>query len=234
MSATSPQLEGTQTPSQIEFLYERYRPVLKWILILLALVGAGYYGLKWQRQSAINENWSRFVKSIGAGDSYSDPEKAVECLADALSERDIEGLEKEFTAADAAQKPYVLLVIARKAMQSRTFERAESALAQLESQYPTHPLVQGSDYPVQVRDVVKQEKPAADKPPRNKKPDLKPAKAGSLVALLREQIATAKAYTVPTQFAKGRALRCVSEIDTSRDSLNSAKRSASEGTSSLP
>jgi len=202
MSATTPQLEGTQAPSQIEFLYERYRPLLKWVLIVLILVGAGYYGLKWQRQSSINANWSRFSASVGVGDTYADLEKTSESLADALAARSLVDLEKEFSLADPAQRPYVLLAIARKAMQDRNFDRAESALAQLEADYPKHALLQGNEYPVQVRDVIKQDKPATDKPPRNKKPDLKPAKAGSLVALLREQIAIAKDYAVPAQFSR--------------------------------
>ena len=201
MSATSPQLEGTQAPSQIEFLYERYRPLLKWVLIVLGLVGAGYYGLKWQRQSVVNTNWSRFSASIGACDTYEDIEKTAESLADALAGRELATLETELSQADAAQRPYVLLGIARKAMQSNSFDRAESALMQLENDYPKHSLLQGSEYPVQVRDVIKQDKPEST-PSRNKKPDLKPAKGGSLVALLREQIATAKAYTVPSQFSR--------------------------------
>jgi len=203
MSATSPQLEGTQTPSQIEFLYERYRPFLKWVLVVLVLVGAGFYGLKWQRQSAINANWARFSASIGVDNTYIDTNRASESLADALAGRDLEGLEQEFRAADAAQRPYVLWAIARKAMQDNAFDRAESALAQLERDYPKHSLLQSNEYPVQVREQVKQDKPAVDSPPqRNKKPELKPAKAGSPVALLREQITAAKTYTVPAQFAR--------------------------------
>jgi cyclophilin family peptidyl-prolyl cis-trans isomerase len=202
MSATTPQLEGTQAPSQIEFLYERYRPLLKWVLIVLVLVLAGYYGLKLQRQAGINTNWSRFSASVGVGDTYADSDKITDSLADALAARTLTDLEKEFTQADPAQRPYVLLAIARKAMQDKNFDRAESALAQLEADYPKHSLLQGNEYPVQVRDVIKQDKPATEKPTRNKRPDLKPAKAGSLVALLREQIATAKVYAVPAQFAR--------------------------------
>jgi len=201
MSATSPQLEGTQTPSQIEFLYERYRPLLKWSLIVLVLVGAVYYGLKWQRQSAVNANWSRFSVSIGTESTYVDLDKATESLSDALAARDLEALDKEFASADAAQRPYVLLAIARKAIQNGKFDRAESALAQLERDYPKHSLLQSNGYPVQVRETVKQDKPAVEQP-RNKKPDLKPARSGSLVALLREQIAEAKTYSVPSQFAR--------------------------------
>jgi len=202
MSATTPPLEGTQAPSQIEFLYERYRPLLKWLLIVLALVGAVYYGLKWQRQSAVNANWSRFATSIGIDETYKDTEKLAESLADALAGRELDSLEKELASADAAQRPYVLLAVARKAMQARNFERAESALAQLEKDFPKHSLLQATEYPVQVRETIKEDKPAAGTPPRNKKPDLKPAKSGSLVTLLREQIAEAKAYTVPAQFAR--------------------------------
>lgn len=201
MSATSPQLEGTQTPSQIEFLYERYRPLLKWTLVVLVLVAAGYYGLKWQRQSAVNENWSRFSVSVGTKDTYDDLDKASESLADALAAREIGDLEKELAQSDTAQRPYVLLAIARKAMQDSNFDRAEAALAQLQAEYAKHPLLQASEYPVQVRDLIKQDKPPEDRP-RNKKPDLKPAKTGSLVEMLREQIATARAYTVPPQFSR--------------------------------
>lgn len=202
MSATTPPLEGTQTPSQVEFLYERYRPLFKWLLIALALVGAVYYGLKWQRQAAVNANWSRFTTSVGIDETYTNLENTAVSLADALSGRELDSLEKELASADLAQRPYVLLAIARKALQISNFDRSESALSQLEKEHPGHSLLQATDYPVQVREVVKEGKPAAGTPPRNKKPDLKPAKTGSMVSLLREQIAEAKAYTVPAQFAR--------------------------------
>ena len=86
-------------------------------------------------------------------------------------------------------------------MQERNWERADKALADLESKFPKHSLVVSTSYPVQVREEVKKEE-KDDTAPRNKKPELKPQRAGSPVSLLREQIASAKAFAPPTHFAK--------------------------------
>ena len=205
MTATTPQpMEGSQAPSQIEFLYERYRPVLKWLLVLFVAGFATFYGLRWQRQNEINETWSGFAATIGLEDTYSSKEAVGKALADYLGERDLAALEQALATADDARAPFLLLVIARKAMLDQNWERAESALDQLESRFPQHSLVIETAYPVQVREDADKDEDEDEKPaPRpNKPPELKPAQAGSVVGLMREQIARSKDYTSPAQFAK--------------------------------
>ncbi|MFM1918631.1 MAG: hypothetical protein RLZZ303_265 [Candidatus Hydrogenedentota bacterium] len=201
MAAMPPQLEGTETPSQIEFLWERYRRLIQVIVgaILVALLLN--YGWQYMQQRETDSKWSAFAASIGLEKSYSDVKNAMDSLADAVTGMSAADLDKAKGSADAAQKPYVLVAIARQAMSSGDWARAEQALSELESQFPQHPLVKTNPYPVQVREVVKKEGDDADQNP-NKKPELKPTKEGSVVSLMREQIAAAKSYTRPEQFAK--------------------------------
>lgn len=203
MSATPPQqLEGTQAPSQIEFLWERYRRHFNMVVVLVLCCFLGYYAFKWNRQRELNEKWSNFAVSTGIAKSYTDIDQAVLSLSDSLAGLDLQGLERYLGTADANQAPYVLLAIARKAMQSKDWDRAEKAIAELETKYPKHSLVLSSEYPIQVRDPVKKDKPETDEPASRKKPELKDAKPGSAVSLLREQIAAARAFVAPAQFAK--------------------------------
>ena len=102
--------------------------------------------------------------------------------------------------ATAAQRPFFLIAIARKAVLGANWERAESALQELESKYPDHSLVKTSDYPIQVREEAKVEQKVVATP--NKKPELRPALKGSAVAMIREQIAAARGYAPPIQFAR--------------------------------
>jgi cyclophilin family peptidyl-prolyl cis-trans isomerase len=201
MSATPPQqLEGTQAPSQIEFLWERYRRHFNLVVTLGLCAVAGFYALKYYNQTQVDKRWTEFAVSIGLEKGYTDLGAVTESATDTLA--DLGKLEQLLGAADEHQKPYVLLAIARRAMQDKNWDRAESALAELETKYPKHTLVATNPYPVQVREQVKKDETAEDTQPKNKKPELKPAVAGSAVSLLREQIAAAKAFVLPTRFAK--------------------------------
>lgn len=101
------------------------------------------------------------------------------------------------------QRPYLLLLQARKAMLSRKWDQADAVLAKLAADYPNHTLVKSGDYPVQAREPVKQKDPDPKEPvDPNKKPEWVAPKAGSIVSLLREQIAEAKNYQAPEHFQK--------------------------------
>ncbi|MFO1076539.1 MAG: peptidylprolyl isomerase [Planctomycetota bacterium] len=199
MTATTPQsMEGTQAPNQIEYLYERYRPLLKWILILVIVAYAAAYGYKWQHQRQIDQAWTGFATSIGLDVSYVDKDAGFQALADHLADKSLSGLETELAAASPVQAPWLHLAIARKAMLDHNWDRAESALKEIETKFPNHSICQASEFPVQVRDMVKQE-PGE---PKAKKPEFKPWVKGSIVSQMREQIAAAKGYVEPSQFAK--------------------------------
>lgn len=205
MSATPPQqLEGSQAPSQIEFLWERYRRHFNSLVVLVLCCLLGYYAFQWNRQRELNEKWSAFSVSTGIANTYTetDTDEMAPSLADSLGRLDMQGLERYLGSADAHQAPYVLLAIARKAMQSKEWDRAEKAIAELETKFPKHGLVLANEYPVQVRDEVKKDKPETDQPATRKKTEFKDAKPGSAVSLLREQIAAARAFVSPAQFAK--------------------------------
>ncbi|MCR9244435.1 MAG: peptidylprolyl isomerase [bacterium] len=203
MTATTPQpMEGTDAPSQIEYLYERYKPLLRVLLILLIAAFAVYYFMKWQRQSAIDEHWTNFAVSIGMEGAYAEG-GMQKSMTDLLADRELSGLEARLGDAGDAQAPYLLLAVARKAMIEGSWERAESALADLESRFPDHDLVRSTDFPLQIREVKEDENEDKNQPPRrNRKIEYEDPVAGSVVKRMRDQIAAAKAYETPKQFAR--------------------------------
>ena len=85
-------------------------------------------------------------------------------------------------------------------MMEGNWDRAESALKDIETKFPSHSLVMASDYPIQVRESVKRDPKTPDRP--NKDPELKPTRPGSAVALVRDQIAAARSYAAPAHFAR--------------------------------
>ena len=204
MSATpTPQVEGTETPSQIEFLWVRYRSLI-WTLVAAVFCALGVnYFIKYFSQKEIDATWSRFSSSMCLDDSYADVEKAGDSLAKSLGSVELSQLEESLTKATPAQRPFFLIAIARKAVIAAQWEKAESALHELETKYPNHSLVRSSDYPIQVREEIKAEPKDPKAPPAPpKKPEYKPAVKGSAVALIREQIAAAKGYAQPSQFSR--------------------------------
>lgn len=202
MTATTPQsMEGTQAPNQIEYLYERYRPLLRWVLILVVLGYGGVYAYKWNHQRQIDQVWTGFATSIGLDVGYAEKDAMFQALADHLGDKSLSTLETELAKATPVQAPWIHLAIARRAMIDHNWDRAEAALKDLETKFPNHSLCQANDYPVQVRDLVKDDKADSPDKPKNKKPEYKPAANGSIVALVRAQIAAAKGYVTPPQFA---------------------------------
>lgn len=203
MSAQPPTaLEGTQAPSQIEFLWERYRPLVWTIVVALMIALAGNYGFKYYKQKTVDSQWSGFVSLVGLDDAYTQTDTArsqvQRSLTEELRSTELTKLEAGMADATDAQKPYLLLAIARKAILESQWDRAESALAELEQKYPHHSLVKATDYPVQVREVLD---PKAVSTPQ-KPPDLKPAEAGSAVTKMRSEIAAARVYSRPSQFQR--------------------------------
>lgn len=206
MSAQPPQaLEGTQAPSQIEFLWERYRPLFWTVLVAILVAMGGNYGYKYYQQGKVDQSWSNFSTLVGLDRVYREEPRYLGmgladglAVVDALQTIDLASLERGLAGASEEQRPFVLLAIARKAMLETNWDRAESALSDLESKYPNHSLVKTSDYPMQTRQLLD---PKA-KPAQGKTPELVPAVAGSAVARIRDQIKASRTYAAPAQFAR--------------------------------
>jgi len=201
MTAMPPKsIEGTEAPSQMEYLYERYRHLLKWLLVLLVLGLGGNELYKRMAQAEIDDRWSSFAATIGIDESYvgDDLNKS---LTDYLAGKDLAKIGQAAQSADAGQRPFLLLAVARRAMLDRNPERAESALTELEQAFPQHAFVVSNPYPIQVRDVVK-DKDEETAPKSRKQPDLKPQESGSIVSRMRAQIARAKTYVEPAQLPR--------------------------------
>ncbi len=199
MSATPPKLEGTEAPSQIEFLWERFRkPVLG---IAIAILGAllADSGWKYYQQKQVDQKWSTFATNLGLEKGYIDTKNAADSAAELLGTMELSALEAGLQTATAEQKPMFLLAIARRAMMAADWTRAEKALADLESGYPNHSFVRANDFPPQVLDPIEAPEDDAAAP---KKPEYKPAQSGSIVSQMREQLAAAKGYAPPPHFAK--------------------------------
>lgn len=205
MSALPPSPQpAIQAPNAITLLWERYRS-LAYVVVLALLAAMGlHYFLRYQQQKEVDAQQTNFVVSMGmegsyaSGDKIFDLQDSMGIAGGGLERTTLEKLEALRSTATAAQQPYVLMALARKAMMAKDWARAESALEQLEKGYPAHPLVVSSDYPVQARRDAKRED---DTPlPPGKKPELQPAQAGSQVAFLRQQIASSKSFTIPAAF----------------------------------
>ena len=198
MSATPPSsLEGSQAPSPFEVAWERYKSLIVTIVAAILLALVGNYLWTTYEQKGIDEKWSKFAASIGIEGTYTDFAKVYEPAATALEEIEYSSLEGSLASADDSQKPYVLLAMARKAMLEEGWDRAESALAKIESGYPKHPLVTDSKAPVQSPDEKESEEGAAPEGPKFEDPV-----AGSVVSLMRAQIANAKGFQLPASFQK--------------------------------
>jgi cyclophilin family peptidyl-prolyl cis-trans isomerase len=198
MSATPPSsLEGTETPNPFEILWERYKSLILVVVtaVLLALIGNTVW--TYMEQDAVSNEWSKFTLSIGLGESYVDVSKSLDSLSDALKDMELADLEEQVGNSNDAQKPYVLLAIARKAMMIEDWERAEAALAQIESGYPKHDLVVVTKGAVQIRDP---KKPDPDEPAPTE-PEWEDTVDGSAIAIMRQQIVAAKGFTLPASFA---------------------------------
>ncbi len=201
MSASPPPaLEGTHAPSPFEVLWERYRSLILVVVAAIFVALIGNYGLKYYEQRGIDQKWSAFAASLGIDEIYVDQTKAIQTLAESLKDIELASLEASLATADAGQKPYYLLAIARKAMLEGDWDRATRALDDLESGYPEHTLVKRTEIPVQSRE--QEELPDDATPAQRQNPEWKPAKEGSVVSLMREQIEAAKGFALPESFAR--------------------------------
>src|SRR5262245_47783777 len=179
MSATpTPNLEGTQAPSQVEMLWERYRS-LAYVIVAGVIVALGAnYAWKYFKQKEVDAQWSTFATALDLPTAYTDYEamsftpdgKVVfRSVTEGLAAVDAKVLQDELAKANDAQKPYLLLALARKAMLDQQWDTAEQRLRELETTYPQHTLVRSSAEPVQAREPGKIN-------PKTKKPeDPKPA-----------------------------------------------------------
>ena len=198
MSATPPSsLEGTQTPSPFEVLWERYKSLITTIIAAILLALVGNYAWQYFEQKGIDEKWSKFAVNLGISDTYVDYAKAYEPLTTALADIELSSLEAGLGKAEDSQRPYYLLAIARKAMLDKDWDLAGQKLGELESKYPKHPLVTPTRAPVQSRDEKEPEE--GTKP---EQPEYEPAIEGSVVSLMRSQIENARSFELPATFAK--------------------------------
>ena len=204
MSTTPPPtVPGTHAPSPIELVWERYKSLF--YVVVLAVVGAValHAGYNKYKQSQADGLWSPFNATVGLEASYTDQAKAFESLEERLPSLDLTKLRSAITTAPDSQKPYLMLAVARRAMLDKDWDGAEAALKDLESKFPDHILVRSSAHPIQTQDPIKDKDATATKPAaKPKKPEFKPAVAGSTVGLMRTQIAAAKSFTAPPKFAK--------------------------------
>ncbi len=198
MSATPPSnLQGTETPSPFEVLWERYKSLIMTIIAAILIALVGNYAWKTMDQKAVDEKWSKFSANIGIADTYVDFAKANESLTTAVEGMEMATLESGLAGSDDTQRPYFLLAIARKAMIDKDWDRATAELTKLESEFPSHSLVTKTKSPPQGRDEIKPEDGA-------KPSDIQfePSTEGSVVSLMRNQIAQAKGFELPAAFQK--------------------------------
>jgi cyclophilin family peptidyl-prolyl cis-trans isomerase len=214
---STPPLAGSHTPDTLELLWERNRKLIQAAFWLLVAGLIGYYGLQYYERGQKNAQWSDFASSVLLTDTYSpqktdgelaSAESALSSLLTDLKETPTTELEAALARADAAQAPFLLWLLANKAARAGDAEAAAKARDSLRSRFPNHPLCAESDYPVQVRDPIPEDKDKKDKSDKDKQakpdkePELQPAKAGSPIGIVVDQLQAAKAFSEPSQFRK--------------------------------
>ncbi len=211
MSATptpttpTPTVAGTQAPSQIDLLWDRYRKPF-YVVVALVLGALGVkYGLGYLKDKERDTTWSWVSSITGLEGTYGTDEQAGTSLTERLMDLDIAKLKAGQDSAPAAVKPYILMELAKRAILDKDWATAESMLKSLETAYPNHTLVKQTPHPVQIQDVVKKdppEKTSPQPPPKQEKPEWKPPVAGSTVTRVRAEIEAAKLFQTPAHFAK--------------------------------
>jgi cyclophilin family peptidyl-prolyl cis-trans isomerase len=204
MSATpTPTVQGTQAPSQIDLLWDRYRkPFYVIVLLILAALGIDY-AIGYLKQRERDTAWSSIASTIGLDKTYGSTDNAAVSLSEALMNIDLGKLKLGLESAPDGFKPYMLFAVARKSVQEKDWDGAESLLQRLEKDYPTHITVKQTPHPVQTQDIVKKDPPPKQAPNQKpEKPEWKPPVAGSQVFQLRAEIASGKGFKTPGQFAR--------------------------------
>jgi cyclophilin family peptidyl-prolyl cis-trans isomerase len=202
MSATPPSttLAGTQSPAPVELLWDRYRSLF-YVVVTAVLVALGAnYAWNYFAQQKVDAQWSALASGTGLHKLYDSKELRLSGLPDVLEDLTSENLQSALATATEPQRPFVMLALARRAMIAKDWDKAEATLKDLESKYPTHSLVAVSEHPVQAQEPIVNldETP---KPNERKKPEFQPARKGSAVSLMREQIQAGRSYQAPSQFA---------------------------------
>lgn len=203
-STPTPTTQGTQAPNQIELVWFRYKSLVNVVLLAIVAALGVNYALAYMDRQKNDELWTNFATSVGLEKAYSDSAKSNTSLTEQIASMDTAALSKALASANDAQKPYVILALARKAIVDKDWAGAEQQLNALATAYPNHVLVRESDYPIQARDLVKKPEPDANQqqPAKQEEPEWKDAKKGSVVALMRGQIEEAKKFAPPAHFAK--------------------------------
>lgn len=199
MSATPPPTtEGTETPNPFEVLWDRYRALILTIVaaILIAVVGSAV--MTQLEQGERDEKWTDFNVNIGLEGTYTDTAQGAQGLSESLEDLDIASLEGALSTADDNQKPYFLLAIARKAMLSKSWDRAEQALSSIESGYPKHMLVTVTTDAVQTRDEKELD---PDAPPPTELAFVDPVE-GNVISMMRNEIAKGRDFVIPAAYSK--------------------------------
>ena len=98
-------------------LWERYRSLAYTLIaaVVLALGGSSLY--RYWQQSEVDKVWSTFATTLGLDDSYTDIEAWSNSLSKRLITIESAQLQTALTNATEVQKPFVLLAIARKAIE---------------------------------------------------------------------------------------------------------------------
>jgi len=208
------QLQGTISRNSIEMLWEKHRRTINTVAVALVAALGINYAVKYYVKAQADKKWEAFAVAVGLDTALEKPGpgdnaqakfgKALAGLShdllDRIEKADPSQLEKAGEAAPPEQAPYYLWALAQREIAGREWEKAEATLQRLKQKYPSHALCEVTQAPVQFQKNKKNEDDAGAKKP--KAPDLEPAKEGSAVDLLLGQIARAKGYTEPAQFAK--------------------------------
>lgn len=212
--STPPQVEGQiGAPTRLEIFWESNRHLLTAAAIAAALAIAANYVIQYYQREARDATWSALATTTGLDQGYAadgtlgwlirqnqNPQFASAYFSRTASDL-IGGLGDHLKPVPASApppevvkgtpaEPFWLWTCALAAVAAGDWDSAESRLTQLEQSHPDHLLCSSSPYPVQWRKPLDEPKPDAPV----KDPELAPARSGSAVSYLREQIAEQRAF----------------------------------------
>ncbi|MEZ5966557.1 MAG: peptidylprolyl isomerase [Planctomycetota bacterium] len=223
-----------EAPSSFELWWERKRKAISTATTVVLIAILGWYGWLFYDRIRTDQTWSNFAVKSGMESGYSKPGQMASLLQNpnfarqqndflgyylgSISQELVTRLPEQLElvsddqldqaireAKGTDREPLLLWLSANKAIEARSFDRAEAQLKQLQEKHPHHFLCQQSDYPPQYRRDLKAPPAGAPRETKPHEPEFTEPVKGSMVSLALARIAEdrkfsaehARFYTAP-------------------------------------
>ncbi len=215
----APGLAGSiDAPSRLELFWEKNKRLVNGGLIAAVIAIGAHYAWKYKVDRDRSEAWAALAVAANLDEGYAKPSEMWDTFKELIPQNPgyvggyyytaqtslVAGFAEQVKAADDAKlrtlasgddgrAPLALWALSNRAIARGEFDSAISSLAELQKRFPEHFLCKESSFPVQWRPEIK---PAEEPKPdaRRKKPELEPARPGSLVAMRVQQVEAERGF----------------------------------------